>query len=345
MYNKDSKIAVVGAGAIGGITAGFIARVGYNNVEIVCKHQEIADKFRSEGVHIFGINGDHRVTVPAVARIPELREQKDIVFLATKATDMLEAARELLPFLTDKSIVVSLQNGICEDAIAEVIGRHRTIGCVVGWGATMHGPGELEMTSTGEYIIGNIDSKPDIRLLSLEKILSSIVPVERSENIMGNLYSELIINSCINSLGAICGLYLGKMLSLKKYRSIFIEIIREAIAVADEMYMKVEVYAGKLDYYRFLQGSGFYDNFRRHLMIRVIGFKYRRVKSSSLQSLERGKPTEIDFLNGYISSHGKKQKVPTPVNDRIIEIVKEIEAGTKKVSPENFDDPFFDNFR
>ncbi len=334
---------VVGAGAIGGITAGSIARAGYN-VEIVCKHREIADKIRTEGMQISGVKGDFRVTISAIEGVSDLKERKDIIFLATKATDMLEAARELCPYLTDKSVVVSLQNGICEDAIAEVVGRHRTIGCVVGWGATMHGPAKLEMTSTGEFIIGNIDSKPDIRLLSLEKIMGSVVPVKRSENIMGNLYSKLIINSCINSLGAICGFHLGKMLSSLKYRNIFIEIIREAMAVAKEMYLKVETYGGKLDYYKFLQETGFFDAFRRHLMIRVIGFKYRRIKSSSLQSLERGKPSEIDYLNGYISLHGKKLKVPTPVNDKIIEIVKEIEVGTKKISSDNFDDPFFDQY-
>jgi len=343
MYGKDCKIAVIGAGAIGGITAGFIARAGYN-VEIVCKHREIADKIRTEGMHISGVKGECRVTISALERVSDLRGLKDIVFLATKATDVTEAVRDLLPCLTDKSIVVSLQNGICEDAIADIVGRQRTIGCVVGWGATMHGPARYEMTSTGEFIVGNIDSKPDIRLLSLEKIMGAVVPVQRSVNIMGNLYSKLIINSCINSLGAICGYHLGKMLSLRKYRNIFIEIIGEAMAVADEMFLAVEPYGGRLDYYKFLQGAGFTDSFRRHLSIRVIGFKYRRIKSSSLQSLERGKPTEIDFLNGYISRHGRKLKISTPVNDKIIEIVKEIERGVRKVTPENFDDPFFEQY-
>ena len=86
------------------------------------------------------------------------------MLLATKATECVDAARELLPFLRDDSILVSLQNGICEQALAEIVGRERVMGCVVGWGATMHGPGELEVTSDGEFVIGNIDGRPDHRL-------------------------------------------------------------------------------------------------------------------------------------------------------------------------------------
>jgi len=175
-------------------------------------------------------------------------------------------------------------------------------------------------------------------------MLEAVLPVEISGNIMGSLYSKLIINSCITSLGAVCGLYLGEMLAVKKIRKIFVEVMREAIAVADAMRISVEVYAGKIDYYKLLSGAGLFDHLRRHMMIRLVGFKYRRLKSSMLQSLERGKPTEIDYLNGYISDNGAKYGIPTPVNDMIISIVKDIEIGEKDISPGNFDDPFFSRF-
>ncbi|MBN2255634.1 MAG: 2-dehydropantoate 2-reductase [Deltaproteobacteria bacterium] len=343
MIDRKSSVAVVGAGAIGGVTAAFMAKEGYD-VEVVCKYQDLADRIRSEGLRVFGARGDFTVSMPAVARVADLSDKKDVVFLATKATDMLAAARDLLPLLRDSSVIVSMQNGICEDALARVMGRNRVIGCVVGWGGTMHRPGELEMTSTGEFVIGNIDNEPDDRLLSVKEMLEAVLPVEISRNIMGSLYSKLIINSCITSLGAVCGLYLGEMLAVRKIRNIFVEIMREALAVAGAMGITVEVYAGKIDYYRLLSGSGFFGYLRRHGLIRMVGFKYRRLKSSMLQSLERGKPTEIDYLNGYISENGANYGVPTPVNDRIISIVKDIEAGKKSISPDNFDDPFFSPF-
>jgi 2-dehydropantoate 2-reductase len=157
----------------------------------------------------------------------------------------------------------------------------------------------------------------------------------------------MIINSCISSLGAMCGLYLGDMLKIKNVRKIFIEIIREAVAVADAAKIKIEVFGGKLDFRKFLDGSGPLDNIRRHLMIRIIGFRYRRLKSSSLQSIIRGGRSEVDFFNGYIASKGRESNIPTPVNSKIVEIIHEIEETKRDISVKNFDDPVFDqlNFR
>jgi 2-dehydropantoate 2-reductase len=100
------------------------------------------------------------------------------------------------------------------------------------------------------------------------------------------------------------------------------------VAVADAMNLKIEPYGGKLDYYSLIKGKGMPADTRRHLMIRIIGFKYRRLKSSSLQSLQRGKPTEVDYYNGYIAKKGAELGVETPVNTRIVEMIKEIEAAS-----------------
>jgi 2-dehydropantoate 2-reductase len=334
---KDKKILVIGTGAIGGICAALIAKAGYQ-IEVICKYPELVQKITNEGLKISGIYGDMQVKMPAFACISELKEMKDIVLLATKATDMMDAAKELLPFLHENSLVISLQNGICEEMLAEVLGKNRVIGCVVGWGATMHAPGELEMTSTGEFVIGNIDNSPKERLKEVQELLSLVVPVEISADIIASLYSKLIINSCITSLGAICGLYLGEMLSKKKLRSLFIEIMREAIAVADAMKMKVPSYANKINYYKFLKNAGFLGNLYRHLLIRFIGFKYRRLKSSMLQSLERGNKTEVDFLNGFIVRKGLDFSVQTPVNSKVVKMIKEIEQGKRKIGIKNFDE-------
>ena len=334
---KDKKILVVGTGAIGGICAALIAKAGYQ-IEVICKYPELAQKITNEGLKISGIYGDMQVKMPAFASISELKEMKDIVLLATKATDMMDPSKELLPFLHEKSLVVSLQNGICEEILGEVLGKNRVIGCVVGWGATMHAPGELEMTSTGEFVIGNIDNSPKERLDEIKELLSFVVPVEISDDIIASLYSKLIINSCITSLGAICGLYLGEMLSKKKLRNLFIEIMREAIAVADAMKMKVPSYANKINYYKFLKNAGFLGNLYRHLLIRFIGFKYRRLKSSMLQSLERGNKTEVDFLNGYIVRKGLDFSVQTPVNSKVLKMIKEVEQGKRKIGIKNFDE-------
>ncbi|MCP4438740.1 MAG: 2-dehydropantoate 2-reductase [Aureispira sp.] len=339
---KQPKILVIGAGGIGGVTAGVLAKAGYD-IEIICKYEEVAKKIMSTGLEIKGAKGDFAVKMPAKATVPELQEKKDLVLLATKATDMLEPAQQVLPFLKEDSKVVSMQNGFCEEALASVVGLDRTIGCVVGWGATLLKPGVLEMTSDGEFIIGTLDNKKEDQpiLKKLQTILNNLVPVEVSQDITGQLYSKLIINSCITSLGAICGLYLGEMLSKKEIREVFINIMREAMVVADGISLQVPVYGGKLDYYKILKGNGWWSNFKRHLLIRIVGMKYKKLKSSSLQSLERGKPTEIDFLNGHIAKKGKECGVPTPVNDLVIETIKEIEQGKRKIGMHNFTEKGF----
>lgn len=341
MRGNGLNVAVVGAGAIGGITAAELARAGYD-LEVVGKHRETVDLAISPGLHVFGVGGDRRVPVRAVKDISQLSQPKDVVLLATKTTDAVSAARELLPLLRRDSLVVSLQNGICEDALAEVIGRDRVIGCVVGWGATMHGPAELEMTSTGEFVIGNIDHRPDDRLPRIREMLENVVPTRISNNIMGELYAKLIINSCINSLGALTGLYLGELLSMKAVRDVFLDIMREAMAVAAAMNIKVEPAAGgKLDYYKFLESSGRVAQFKRHLMVRVIGFKYRRLKSSSLQSLERGRVTEIQYLNGYICERAREHGIATPINDALVAMIEEIQSGSRSITPTNLTEAAF----
>ena len=341
MLDHNADITVVGAGAIGGVTAAALKTAG-RKVHLVCKHREIADLAMSTGLSISGIKGDRTVRLDAVPTIADLPGPQDLVLLATKATDCVAAATDLLPFLKPDAVVVSLQNGICEDDIAAVVGRDRTLGCVVGWGASMLGPGRLEITSEGDFIVGDLANRPDDNLPFVRDLLDNVVPARISGNIMGELYAKLIINSCINSLGVIVGVRLGKLLANRKVRRIFIAIMREAMAVAAALEIKVEKGGGgKLDYYAFLEDDGFVKNLRRHLFIRAIGFKYRRIKSSSLQSLERGRRTEIDYLNGYIVDRGNEKGVAVPVNTAVVAMIKEIEDGRRQMAWTNLDDPAF----
>jgi len=343
MKSTDLSFLVVGAGAIGGITAALLKKNGCN-VEIVCKYDDYADLISRHGIEVKGVCGEFRVAVPAYPNISDVTEKKDIILHATKATDMIEAARAMTSVLKPKGFIISMQNGICEDDLASVVGRDRVIGCVTGWGATMESLGKMIMTSTGEFILGYLDKEPDDLLALAGEELSKIVPVRITDNIMGHLYSKLIINSCITSLGAVCGLYLGKMLSVSKVRRIFIEIIKEAVEVADKMKINIEVFGGKLDFRKFVRGIDLFSDLRRHLIIMMVGFKYRKLKSSSLQSLERGKPTEVDYFNGYIVRNGLHYNVAVPVNSEIMKMIHEIESGRRSISPANFNDPAFDRF-
>ncbi len=344
MASQALKIAIVGAGAIGGATAAFMQTAGWDPI-LVCKHADTMAQVTDPGLEVSGLKGEHIVPLRAVLTVADLPGDLDIVFHATKANDCVAVARELRPRLHAESMVVSLQNGISEDALAAVLGRERVAGCVVGWGATNSGPARIEVTSAGEFVLGSIDHRADARLETIQPMLDAVQPTRISDNIMGELYSKLMINACINTLGAITGGPLGELLAERRIRSVFIALLQEALGVANAMGIRVAPSTGgKLDYYAFLSGNGWLQQFKRHLVIRIIGLKYRRIRSSSLQSLERGRPTEIDYLNGYICDRAVEHAVPAPVNQAVVAMIKQIETGKRPMSMANMDDPVFAGF-
>jgi len=334
------KIVIIGAGAVGGIIAAYLSNCNYN-IQLVCKHREILDAIENNGLRIDGVKEPIICYPETVIDISQINGKPDIVLLATKANDVKDLAKNIVPFLKSDTIVVPLQNGICEDIVAEIVGTDRTIGCDVGWGATVHAPGRIELTSDGEFIIGELDRDVTHRMLIIKSVLEKIFKVKISTNIYGALFSRLIINSCINTLGAISGLYLGELLNLNIARTLFLHIVSEGVQVAQTNQVQLEKIGGKIDLYKLALTPGELNSnfslslFKKHLMIQLIGLKYRRLKSSSLQSLERGKPTEIDYLNGYIIKKARQFNIPVPVNQKLVTIVKLIETGKMKIDREN----------
>lgn len=334
------RIVVIGAGAVGGVIAAYLSNETYQ-VELVCKHKEIVEAIENNGLRVEGIKG-RIITYPdAVIDIAQITDKPDIVFIATKYQDAQPAAKAVLPFLQDDTMVVSLQNGMCEEEIAEVVGEARTVGSIVEWGATMLGPGRVEVTSDGRFIIGELNNEIKHRLFVLKSVLEKIFPVQITSNLKGDLFSKLIINSCITTLGAITGITLGELLKISTARNLFLKVFTEAAMVARAEAVKLEKVAGKIDPYSFaLTGDDMSKTFslsllKKHIILLAVGLKYRKLKSSSLQSLQRGKATEIDYLNGYIIQKAKKHNIPTPVNERLMQLVKEIENGKRRIELEN----------
>lgn len=337
MEPKQLSIAMIGMGAIGGVSAAFIKLAGYQ-IHAVCKYPDYAQQIQTTGIHVIGERGEHHVTMPAVATIQELKGTFDLIFLAVKALDLMVMIDQIKTIIKPNTLLVAMENGIIEDQMIEIFGKDHVVGCIVGWGGTMHENKTVEMTSLGEFVIGTPENRTDERIMQVQTILASVLPCRISTNFYGDRYSKLIINACITALGAVCGLYLGEMLSVKRTRIIFLEIMKEAIAVSNAMGWKVEAYNGKIDYYKIVNQKNAIGLWKNHLLIRIVGMKFKKLKSSSLQSLERGKPSEIDYLNGFICRQGKKHKISTPINDLIVSMIKEIETKKREISPKNFDE-------
>jgi 2-dehydropantoate 2-reductase len=340
MKTGEYKILVIGAGGIGGYTAANIARAGYS-IEVVDCLPGLAQKINSSGIIAMDTHGSFTQKIRAFENIKEVQGKKDIILIATKVNALTSVISDITPLMKGNTTIVSLQNGMSVESLASHFGKERIIGCAVGWGATVHEPGHIEKTSAGTFTIGSLSKTPAHNIDFIKTILSTTAPVLVTPNIYGVLYAKLIINSCITTMGAISGLTLGKMLTRYKYRRIFIHTISEAFQVGKARGIFIEKYAGKIDFYEFAEKNDGFHNLKKHLIIFLVGLKYRKLKSSSLQSLQSGRKTEIDYLNGYIAQQAKLYHVKTPTNNWLIKLVKEIESGVRSVSPENLKNDMF----
>jgi 2-dehydropantoate 2-reductase len=343
----NPRIMMMGCGAVGGVIAAGLLGAGYD-VTLVTHNPSISDAISNNGLHLVTPAG--RRTLPAAVcagACPDLSGVEgwyDIALMSMKATGVEEATRDVLPLLSPNGYVVTLQNGIVEDRVAELAGRDRVIGAVVGWGATMHKPGIYEMTSRGETVIGELDGSVTDRVTDLQRILSAAAPTSVSANITGVLWSKLAINCAITTLGAITGQTLGTLLRRRPARRLALAIVSEVLDTAAAYGVALEPVGGTLDLGRlYLRPERRRGGLRpaqipQHLVMRVVGLKFRKLRSSMLQSLERGREPQIAFLNGYIETRAREIGVPTPTNTALTLMVREIAAGARQISPGNLTD-------
>ncbi len=332
------RVAVIGAGAVGGPIAAHIAE-NKIDITIVTKHPELADLIQTKGIKLQGFENNRYVSIKAVPSIHQLKGKFDIVLLAMKAMDVLESSKALLPFLHDDSVVVTLQNGIVEVDVATIVGRNRVIGAVVVWSSKMIKPGIIEITSpSGVFYIGLLDGKGNqTRLKDVSRLLEFCFPVVITENIYGALYSKLSINAAMNGLGAISGYTVGKIVEHENTRHLLMVIITESLNLANALGIQPISLGGIIQPQDItLTESDSSDTLaKKHQTIIDVFSPHGEAKSSTLQSLERGQPSEINYLNGYISNKGKELGIQTPINTMITRLVKEIEVGKRKISPDN----------
>jgi 2-dehydropantoate 2-reductase len=338
--DTHERVLLLGCGSVGGVIAGGLLREGIE-VSIVTHNQGITERINKNGIRLSTPLGKWNVKAQAFTNLDGVQGPFRTVLLAMKATDVEPAVRELSNRLEAGGYVVTLQNGIVEDRIGEILGRDRVIGALVGWGATMRPSGEYEMTSQGETVIGELDGRESLRVKRLRHLLEYAAPTTVSTNIYGVLWSKLAINCTITTLGAVTGQLLGEMLRQRRIRRLSLNITSEVVDVAEAHGIKLEPVGGTLDVHRlYLPPNQRFGRLRfnvilKHAIMLAVGLKFRRLKSSMLQSLERGRRPEIDFMNGYVVERGRDVDVPTPVNKSLTTLVHEIEAGERPIHPSN----------
>ena len=331
------RVILYGAGSIGGTLAVLMAEQGAN-LTVVAHGEEKARLFREEGFRITGVYGDHCQKLKAVSSAEELEGVFDIALIATKYQQMPDAARELLPYLAEDSLVASLQNGLCLDLLSEVVGEARTVGVMIGFGATQLEANLVEVTAGAELVIGMRNGLTSPKLEPLRALLDGCVKTSITEDIEGKLFAKLIFNCIINAMAAVTAGPVGQSMKTRKARSVVLGIISEGVAVAEAMNITVPRF-NIMPKFQLMARSGRLGRklWGRFLQL-ALSIASGDVRPSTLQSLEKGKPTEVDIMNGYLSAQGRALGVPTPVNDSLTRIIKEIESGVRPLTPGNLKD-------
>lgn len=338
---KNKKILIEGIGGIGGIIASRLLAVGYD-CTLITGNKEITSQIQSSGIIEHLENDKQKIVFPqnVYTTLSELDETMkfDFALLAMKAESVVEAAKSTIPYLFSHGFVVTLQNGIVEDLVVKEIDDGRLISAVMAFGATMIQLGQYKQTSPGSIFIGELHGELSTRLTQLGEILNEVLPVSLSENINGVLWNKLAINATANALGAISGQTWGEMLDTKPKRTLFLKIYAEVVNASKANNVKLEKITVNPLLLYLPVNAGFFTRFKKDIFLRMAARKYKDIKSSSLQSLLRGRKTEIDYLNGFVISESEKHGLKAPFNKILLEMVKEIENGKREIDPKNIDE-------
>ena len=226
--NPQPRIVVMGAGGIGGIVAATLTEVGAA-VTAVSTNPAIRAAVDKAGFRVLD-DGEERTVRGWMAAAPE--GSYDLCILATQPPSVEDAARTALRHLAPDGQVVVLQNGLCEDRIAAIVGAERVIGGIVAWGASMPEPGRYERTAHGGFALGRLSGELDDDLRRVGELLEAVGPVSLTRNLRGARWSKLALNCAVSALGTIAGERLGPLVRVRRYRRLALEAMTECVEVA-----------------------------------------------------------------------------------------------------------------
>ena len=331
------KTAIYGAGSLGTVLGAYLTNSGVD-VDLVNRNRAHVEALKKNGARITGTVDK---LVPVKAMTPdEMTGPYDIIFLMTKQLNNREVVTFLKDYLAADGVIVTLQNGIPEDSVAEIVGENRTIGCVVEWGATMTEPGVSMLTSDPQSLsfhMGGMPGIPDEKIQQVKDVLEKMCPVEIETNLPGARWSKLLINATFSGLGTVIGGTFGDVTGNAQAREIAVRCMKEVIDVGRAAGVTFTPVQGKNIVSLFYWKNPMKKALAK-MILPVAMKKHAAIEPSMLQDLKKGKPCEIDAINGVVCAWGKKTGVPTPVNNRIVKLIREIQDGKRETGLDNLAD-------
>lgn len=337
------KILFVGAGAIGSYLGAFLSRAGHD-VTLVDAWAEQVEAIRQGGISVTGPHDPFEARPKALHLHEAARLPRDFVmaFVAMKAYDTAWATQLAVRHLAPEGYVVSAQNTWPDPVVASVAGPARSVGLVMSKiGVALWKPGQVERgmergTGKGHDVFraGEHDGRITPRVTELAQMLSVIDGALATDNLWGERWSKLCANAMGNPVQAMSGLGSLEIASSEVGRAITIHLGSESARVGLALGLRVPKFNGaEVAQWADAPRRETWDTLDR--MLTPASTTARSWRASMAQDVIKGRPTEIDFMNGHVVAQGRERGVPTPVSAAVVETMHEVERGERKPDPQN----------
>lgn len=297
------QILMVGAGSVGGFFGAQLAKANLS-VSFLLRPKTLA-AVKHNGLTIRSAQGSFTVHPPAASDPREL-PKPDLIILSVKAYDLDEVLTQIESVMTDRTIILTLQNGV--DTEDRIIARfHRD--CVVGGIAYVYSkiaePGVIDHYKRGTVAIGELMGHQSARLLAIADLFKQAgIPCQLAEDVRRSKWEKMCWNCVFNPLTVLIDDKVAKALDHPEMLRVIHQIVGEVVAVAATV--KVPLAADMAD--------------------KVVRWtqEIRDIHTSMYDDWKAGRPTEIDFLNGYVAKIGRQFGIPTPLNDMLTAVIKAV---------------------
>lgn len=330
------SITIYGAGAIGGTVGAFMANAG-EDVLFVDKAVEHVDAMNATGLRI---SGSKSLKIPARAMLPgSLKGPLGLVFLAVKSQDTEAALETIAPLAGPDMVVVSLQNGMNPPDIAKRLGKERVVGAFVSFPADWQAPGHIEQGGFGNIWIGELDGRITERLARIQKLLSHSVNAHITDNIAGYLWSKQIDCSLLFAQ-TVGDQTFADTFGDARYQPVLTALVGEGVGAALAAGVKLESF-GAFEPLKLRPRTPDEQNEARAVLNRFADQTRSQIKvrSGPWRDLAvRKRPTEVGPMVGWVIEEGRRRGVTMPLNEALVQQVKELERGTRQRGLHNLDE-------
>ncbi|PYN78350.1 MAG: hypothetical protein DMD96_20965 [Candidatus Rokuibacteriota bacterium] len=339
------KILFVGAGAIGSYIGAFLSRAGHD-VTLVDPWAEQVEAIRKKGISVTGPHDPFEAR-PAAVHLNEaqrLPRDFDLAFVAMKVYDTAWAAQVALRHLKPEGFIVASENCWPDPIVASVAGASRSLGLVMSKiGVALWKPGQVERgaekgqgTGHDVFRVGEHDGRVTARATEVAEMLKVIDGSQVTENLWGERWAKLCANAMGNPVQAMSGLGSFEIASSEVGRAITIHLAAESARVGLALGYRVPKFnSTTAEQWAAADRRDVYESLDR--MLTPTTASGRNWRSSMGQDVTKGRPTEIDYMNGHVVAQGRQQSVPTPVSAATVDAVREIDAGTRKPEAQNIE--------